>query len=40
LEIDLKGLKNFQLDPKSNKFGTFITFVYRQFEVLRIRGKR
>jgi len=34
LEIDLKGLKNFQLDPRSNKFSSFITCVYRQFEVL------
>ena len=33
-EIDLKGLKNFELDPKSNKFGSFITSVFRQFEVL------
>ena len=34
LKIDLKGLKNFQLDPKSDGFGRFVTFVYRQFEVL------
>lgn len=33
-EIDLKGLKNFELDPKSNKFGSSITSVFRQFEVL------
>jgi len=33
-KIDLKGLKNFQLDPRSNGFARFITFVYRQFEVL------
>jgi len=32
--IDLERLKNFQLDPRSYKFGSFITFVYRQFEVL------
>jgi len=30
----LKGLKNFELDPKSDGFGRFVTFVYRQFEVL------
>jgi hypothetical protein len=34
LKIDLKGLKNFELDPKSDGFGRFVTFVYRQFEVL------
>ena len=33
-EIDLKGLKNFQLDPKSDGFGSFLTSVFRQFEVL------
>ena len=33
-EIDLKGLKNFQLDPKSDGFGSFVTSVFRQFEVL------
>jgi hypothetical protein len=30
---DLKGLKNFQLDPKSDRFGSFVTSVFRQFEV-------
>ena len=34
LQIDLKGLKNFELDPKSAGFGSFITAVFRQFEVL------
>ena len=34
LQIDLKGLKNFELDPKSDGFGSFITAVFRQFEVL------
>jgi hypothetical protein len=34
LERDLKGLKNFELDPKSDGFGRLVTFVYRQFEVL------
>jgi hypothetical protein len=33
-EIDLKGLKNFELDSRSNKFGSSITSVFRQFEVL------
>ena len=33
-EIDLKELKNFEPDPKSNKFGSSITSVFRQFEVL------
>jgi hypothetical protein len=33
-KIDLKELKNFELDPKSNKFGSSITSVFRQFEVL------
>jgi len=34
LQIDLKGLKNFQLDPKSDGFGSLVTSVFRQFEVL------
>jgi hypothetical protein len=33
-EIDLKELKNFELDPKSDGFGSWVTSVYRQFEVL------
>ncbi len=33
-EIDLKGLKNFELDPKSDGFGSLVTSVFRQFEVL------
>ena len=34
LQIDLKGLINFELDSKSDGFGSFITAVFRQFEVL------
>jgi len=34
LQIDLKRLKNFELDPKSDGFGSFITAVFREFEVL------
>ena len=33
-EIDLKKLKNFELDPKSDRFGSWVTAVFRQFEVL------
>ena len=33
-EIDLKELKNFELDPKSDRFGSWVTAVFRQFEVL------
>ena len=33
-EIDLKRVKNFQPNPRSNKFGSFITFIFHQFEVL------
>jgi len=33
-EIDLKRVKNFQPNPRSDRFGSFVTFVYRQFEVL------
>jgi len=33
-EMDLKAVKNLQLDPRSGGFSSFITFVYRQFEVL------
>jgi len=33
-EIDLKGLKNFKLDPKSDGFGSLVTSVFRKFEVL------
>ena len=33
-EIDLKKLKNFELDPRSDGFGSLVTSVYRQFEVL------
>lgn len=34
LQIDLKGLKNFELDSKSDGFGSLVTCVFRQFEVL------
>jgi len=33
-QMDLKRVKNLQLDPRSDGFGSFVTFVYRQFEVL------
>ena len=33
-KIDLKELKNFELDSKSDNFGIFITAVFRQFEIL------
>ena len=33
-EIDFKELKNFELEPKSNRFGSWVTAVLRQFEVL------
>ena len=33
-EVDLKGLKNFELDATSDKFGSLVTAVFRQFEVL------
>ena len=33
-EIDLKELKNFELDPRSDGFGSLVTSVFRQFEVL------
>nr|WPV76441.1 hypothetical protein [Naviculales sp.] len=31
---DLKGLKNFELDPRSDRFCSFVTSVFRQFEIL------
>jgi hypothetical protein len=31
---DLKRVENLQLDPRSDGFGSFITAVFRQFEVL------
>ena len=34
LQIDLKGLKNFEHDPKSYGFGSLVTSVFRQFKVL------
>ena len=34
LQMDLKRVENLQLDPKSDGFGSFITSVFRQFEVL------
>jgi len=33
-QMDLKRVENLQLDPRSNRFGSFITAVFRQFEVL------
>ena len=33
-QVDLKGLKNFELDATSDKFGSLVTAVFRQFEVL------
>jgi hypothetical protein len=31
---DLKGVKNFQHNPRSDRFCSFLTSVFRQFEVL------
>jgi hypothetical protein len=33
-QMDLKRVENLQLDPRSDGFGSLITSVYRQFEVL------
>jgi hypothetical protein len=33
-EMDLKRVENLQLDPRSDGFGSLVTYVYRQFEVL------
>ena len=33
-QMGLKRVENLQLDPRSDRFGSFVTFVYRQFEVL------
>lgn len=33
-QMDLKRVENLQRDPRSDGFGTLITSVYRQFEVL------
>ena len=33
-QMDLKRVKNLKLDPRSEGFGSFITAVFRQFEVL------
>lgn len=33
-QMDLKRVENLQLDPKSDRFGTWVTAVFRQFEVL------
>lgn len=33
-EIDLKRIENFQLSPESDKFGSYITCVFRKFEEL------
>jgi hypothetical protein len=33
-QMDLKGVENLQLDPRSDGFGSLVSSVYRQFEVL------
>jgi hypothetical protein len=33
-QMDLKGVENLQLDPRSDGFGSLVTSVFRQFEVL------
>ena len=33
-QMDLKRVENLQLDPRSDGFGSWVTSVYRQFEVL------
>jgi len=33
-EMNLKLIENLQLDPRSDGFGSFITAVFRQFEIL------
>lgn len=33
-KIDLKRVKNFQYNPRSDRFRSFVTAVFRQFEVL------
>ena len=33
-QMDLKRVENLQLDPRSDRFGSFMTSVFRQFEVL------
>ena len=33
-QMDLKRVENLQLDPRSDGFGTLVTSVFRQFEVL------
>ena len=33
-QMDLKRVENLQLDPRSDRFGSFMTAVFRQFEVL------
>ena len=33
-QVDLERLKNFEVDTASDRFGSFITAVFRQFEVL------
>ena len=34
LQMDFKRVENLQLDPRSDGFGSWVTSVYRQFEVL------
>lgn len=33
-QMDLKRVENLQLDPRSDGFGSFMTCIFRQFEVL------
>jgi len=33
-QMDLKWVENVQLDPRSDGFSSFVTFVFRQFEIL------
>ena len=33
-QVDLKELKNFELDARSDKFGSLVSAVFRQFEIL------
>jgi hypothetical protein len=35
VERDLELVKNFEYDPKSDGFGSFMTCIFRQFEVLK-----
>jgi hypothetical protein len=33
--MDLKLVENLQLDPRSDRFGSFMTSVFRQFKILK-----